>query len=462
MKPFGRRFPLFILSGLVLLLAAGLTRADGPNQAGLVVVHGDGAVETVCVSFTESQISGLDLLERSGLDLNYEAGGGMGGAICRIDGEGCTYPQDDCFCQCQSGGAECTYWSYWLLDGGSWQYASLGAANRTLSGGEVDGWVWGPGSDPPPQVGFTEICQPDPPTPTPSPTGTPTPTPTRTPAPTPVIEFFTADRQVITAGESVTLRWNLSGAKAAYLRYSGTEEGVVAPGSKTVSPAETTVYTLAAVGEDGGQTVVELTITVNPVTVTPVPTATPVPADPPTATGTVPAGEVVQATPTLPPTPVVSFSAASTTLPAGACTTLRWSVKGADAVYLDDAAVAPDGAREACPEQSRSYRLRVRYAGGEQTAELALQVVEPPAVAGVSTASVPPPTATPVPAAAVVPASPTPRPAGPARPIAVTPDSPSRLARLGLWGVLAGGWCLIMLAAVAGWGVLWWLNRRRG
>ncbi len=119
-----------------------------------------------------------------------------------------------------------------------------------------------------------------------APTATPTtpPTPTATvPAPTatpetpvvvtvevpvaeaqkPTIYQFTADRYTITAGESVTLSWDLANAQAAYLRHFDIMEGVVAPGSKVVSPAVTTVYTLIATN-DAGSTTVQLTITVIP------------------------------------------------------------------------------------------------------------------------------------------------------------------------------------------------------
>jgi hypothetical protein len=101
---------------------------------------------------------------------------------------------------------------------------------------------------------------------TPAPTTTPTPTlmPSATPIPLkPTIYTFTADRYTITAGESVVLHWDLANAQVAYLRYDGIEEGIVAPGHKTVSPASTTVYTLAAINQ-AGETTAELTIVVNP------------------------------------------------------------------------------------------------------------------------------------------------------------------------------------------------------
>lgn len=276
---------LVSVASLIALFGTAVTQADGPNQVGLVVLHGDGNVVTRCIEFEENEISGYDVLDRSGMDLNVEPSGGMGVAICRVDNEGCTFPQEACFCQCTGGGSSCVYWSYWHLNSDSWQYSGVGASNHFVSHGDVEGWVWGLGTiteaAPPPVIPFDEICALPTSTPTPTDTATPepTPTPTDTPEPTntpepPDIAYFNADRGTINAGESVTLSWDLSDAKAAYLRYEGAEEGVVAPGSKTVSPATTTVYTLIA-RNDGGETTAEVTINVIPVADTPVPTDTP-------------------------------------------------------------------------------------------------------------------------------------------------------------------------------------------
>ncbi len=103
------------------------------------------------------------------------------------------------------------------------------------------------------------------------PTSTPTsPLPTETagpppppPSSKPVIYSFTADRYTITAGESVTLYWDLANAEAAYLHYDGNVQGVVAPGNKTLAPAVTTTYKLVAHNAQG-DTTAQLTITVNP------------------------------------------------------------------------------------------------------------------------------------------------------------------------------------------------------
>jgi hypothetical protein len=99
------------------------------------------------------------------------------------------------------------------------------------------------------------------------PTNTPTnvpPTPTHTPVPQlPVIHYFQSDHTTLTAGEHATLSWDLDGAQWAHLRYDGHEDGVTAPGSKTVSPDTTTTYTLIA-HSAAGDTTADVTITVNP------------------------------------------------------------------------------------------------------------------------------------------------------------------------------------------------------
>jgi hypothetical protein len=150
-------------------LAAAPARAQSSSQAGLVVVHGDGSIVTRCVPFPEESIRGDLLLARSGLDLSIEANS-MGATLCQIDGEGCAYPQQSCFCQCT--GKNCLYWSYWKLVDGEWVYSNAGAGNTQVQEGQVDGWRWGIGTvdraEPPPAASFAEIC-PEPPQPFPLP-----------------------------------------------------------------------------------------------------------------------------------------------------------------------------------------------------------------------------------------------------------------------------------------------------
>lgn len=188
------------LSMFLLLLACALpmlgraqSAQDEPNHAGLIIRHGDGRVVTACVGFSEPSISGFELLQRSGIPFIAQSSG-MGAAVCKLDGEGCDYPTEDCFCR--RDGPTTIYWAYSRLTANGWVFSPLGASSIRVQPGDVNGWAWGTGSvasgAQPPVIPFDQVCQvqastPMPPTsasPTPPPTATPPPPPTWTPTPT--------------------------------------------------------------------------------------------------------------------------------------------------------------------------------------------------------------------------------------------------------------------------------------
>ncbi len=183
------------LGCFVFLLAAlglpGATVADEPSQAGLIIEFGDGQVETRCITFQEEEITGADLLlTYSGLDTIVDASSGMGITVCQLEGEGCAYPSEACFCQCMGGG-ECAYWNYFYREPGSseWTYSALGAILRKVRHGSVEAWVWGDGTTPPTFEGsFASICA----APTEEPTATDTAEPTGGVEPTGSPELPTA------------------------------------------------------------------------------------------------------------------------------------------------------------------------------------------------------------------------------------------------------------------------------
>ncbi len=270
--------------GLALLAVVGavagsghgrMARAQAGNRVGLVVTHGDGSTSTRCISFPEAEISGYDVLQRSGMSLVVAQSGGVGAAICAIDGEGCE--AGNCFCQCQ--GSPCVYWSYWHLSQGTWVFSSLGASSHRVRDGDVEGWRWGDGS-PPPVVAFDQICAP-PSTDTPVPTSTPLlPTPTPVPptaTPLPLVVWFRLDANPIGAGSCTTVRWDTSNVLEAYLD----GERVATSGSRQVCPASTQEYRLRVVAAAGEQ-VHTLTLSVIG-TLQPTPSTTGGPASPPPA-----------------------------------------------------------------------------------------------------------------------------------------------------------------------------------
>ncbi len=155
-----RQLSALVLWGLVVLLVgtlvgAGATTGQGLHHAGLVVTFADGHTETRCVEFEEEEISGAELLRRSGLSVVFSSSSAFGRAVCRIGDTGCSDP-GDCFCQCR--GADCAYWAYFGLEDGAWRFQSFGPSQRRLRDGDMDGWIWGSGRTPPGQVTFGEVC----------------------------------------------------------------------------------------------------------------------------------------------------------------------------------------------------------------------------------------------------------------------------------------------------------------
>ncbi len=140
---------------------AAQARAQTPNRAGLIVQMADGSVVTRCVSFSEESISGYELLRRAKLPLVVEVSG-MGPAVCKIGDTGCNYPQQSCFCQCNTLDATCTYWAYAQIKEGAWRASPLGASNSKVRNGDVEGWRWGKGdganNETPLVISFDEIC----------------------------------------------------------------------------------------------------------------------------------------------------------------------------------------------------------------------------------------------------------------------------------------------------------------
>ncbi len=154
---------ILVVLGVLALALAGGVRAEQPSRAGLVVVYAPDDVRTSCVTFDAAEVTGLELLQRSGLAIIQAGTTGVGDTVCKIDAVGCDFPGEHCFCQCLS--TPCTFWSYWYWQDGEWTFSQRGAALRRVSDGAVDAWVWGDGQTPPPAIDaaderrpFASIC----------------------------------------------------------------------------------------------------------------------------------------------------------------------------------------------------------------------------------------------------------------------------------------------------------------
>jgi len=172
--------PLRLLAGGGAALAAALLwfhpAHAALHHAALVIEHSSGRLLTKCVAFAEAQISGLQLIERSGVPYQAQTFGSMGGAICQLDGDPSSVPSN-CF---GSG----PYWQYFHWQGG-WRQSSLGASSSMLNDGGMDGWRYAAGANQAPgNVSFAAVCSAPPPSVVAS--HAPTATAAARPSPTPV------------------------------------------------------------------------------------------------------------------------------------------------------------------------------------------------------------------------------------------------------------------------------------
>jgi len=128
--------------------------ADEVNRAVVVVDLGNGEVRSACVRFRQQSITGIDLLRAARMDPVVQTYAGQGGAVCKLCGVGCNAGSGCLTCQSPR------YWQYWRSDGGtgSYTYSQAGAGNTAVTDGDVDGWSWADGEDPPPFLTVAEAC----------------------------------------------------------------------------------------------------------------------------------------------------------------------------------------------------------------------------------------------------------------------------------------------------------------
>ncbi|MDQ3512502.1 MAG: hypothetical protein M3462_02375, partial [Chloroflexota bacterium] len=114
--------------------------SPGFHAAGLVIVHGDGTLTHAYVPFAEDEISGLDLLERSGAERVTTGFGALGAAVCSLEGEGCDLAE--CRRTVCQGAAGDPFWTYFRIAGEGWEAWPLGASSARVRDGDVHLWAW--------------------------------------------------------------------------------------------------------------------------------------------------------------------------------------------------------------------------------------------------------------------------------------------------------------------------------
>ena len=100
-----------------------LSEMPEENYSAIVIDPEDSEVQNACVSFDEESITGLDLLEKSGIDYQTDQDGFLTSIMDISNPEG-----------------ETNYWSYWYWDGREWQFQNTGASNTRVLPGSIELW----------------------------------------------------------------------------------------------------------------------------------------------------------------------------------------------------------------------------------------------------------------------------------------------------------------------------------
>ena len=103
------------------------------------------------MAFAEDQITGLQLIQRAGVEYQSQEFGSMGSAMCQLDREPSPVPAA-CF-------GSSRYWQYSHRVGDGWQTASMGASSSVLYDGDMDGWRYAGGAGQTPRnVTIGSVC----------------------------------------------------------------------------------------------------------------------------------------------------------------------------------------------------------------------------------------------------------------------------------------------------------------
>lgn len=166
---------------------------------------------------------------------------------------------------------------------------------------------------------------------------------------TPVVDRFEADPPEMPLGGATTLRWSTSNADEVRITPAVSEDPLATDGSAQISPVETTVYRLTAIGP-GGQEEETVEVVVHP------------------------------------PPVIDLFEATPEEVPEGGNVTLRWRTRDATSLLLDPdlggnfPAQLFEGTFGVQPRDDTTYTLTALSGGGEVQATVSITVLPRPVV----------------------------------------------------------------------------------
>jgi hypothetical protein len=118
-----------LLLSVLTLAPPAANRACAAVPTAAVVVKSEQKEESFCVDASGGEVTGIDALRKTKLDVKTKSNPQFGEQVCKIEATG----TDDC-----SQG----YWAYFQGKDGAWVSSAVGASSTKVSPGNVEGWVW--------------------------------------------------------------------------------------------------------------------------------------------------------------------------------------------------------------------------------------------------------------------------------------------------------------------------------
>lgn len=124
----------------VLLMLPASSAATGDRAAGLIVDYGDGRYTYAWVPLEQAEISAMDMLKRTDLELVTVDFGGLGVAICQIDNTGCG--PDACSSRMCQTSSSSPFWRFLKLQDGEWKMVGTGVSGARVTAGDIYALSW--------------------------------------------------------------------------------------------------------------------------------------------------------------------------------------------------------------------------------------------------------------------------------------------------------------------------------
>jgi hypothetical protein len=142
----------------------------------VVIQHGNGATVFRCVAFAGASLTGEQVLKQSAIKYETVSFGGIGLAVCQVDGEPAEFPPS-CWTTTSP------FWTLFVArKGGSWTPSNLGISAQVLRDGDSEGLRYEAQAAPVAPAIYGNCPTSTPPSVTPRPSRSPAPTLVPTPA----------------------------------------------------------------------------------------------------------------------------------------------------------------------------------------------------------------------------------------------------------------------------------------